>query len=135
MGYTNYWDRTEKPITEEFVEAVKKIIEDSKAKGIMIRDYIGEDDPVVTMDEISFNGDASIGADHETCYFDNKGTGFNFCKTAEKPYDYTVKEVLKVAEQMGIVTNVSDDGETEMCTDAEFVKWREEQMTRYPLWR
>ena len=33
MGYTRYWERTEKPITEDFVEEVKEIIRDCAKKG------------------------------------------------------------------------------------------------------
>lgn len=114
MGYTRYWDRTNQPITEDFCEAVRKIIEDSKAKGIFIGNGWGEGESIITPDEIAFNGDASKDLDHETCYFSNEDEeGFNFCKTARKPYDYTVREVLKVAEQMGIITNLSSDGENE----------------------
>ena len=111
MGYTRYWDRTEKPITQEFVDAVNNIIADSKKKGITIRNGLGEGEPIVTLNGILFNGDGEHELDHETCAFTNDEKGFGFCKTARKPYDYTVREVLKVAEQMGIVTNVSDDGD------------------------
>ena len=114
MGYTRYWDRTNQPITEDFCEAVRKIIEDSKAKGIFIGNAWGEGEPVITPDKIAFNGDASKDLDHESCYFSNEDEiGFDFCKTARKPYDYTVREVLKVAEQMNIITNLRSDGENE----------------------
>ena len=123
MGYTRYWNRTSQPITEDFCEAVRKIIEDSKAKGIFIGNGWGEGEPIITLDTVSFNGDASKDLDHETCYFSNEDeVGFNFCKTARKPYDYTVREVLKVAEQMGIITDVRSDGENEeIISDEEYL--------------
>ena len=132
MGYTNYWYRTEKPITERFVRKVEKIIEKSIEKGISIHSYDGTGSPRITIEEISFNGDASIGAEHESFVIDEK-TDFNFCKTAEKPYDYTVKEVLKAALEEGLVRDVSDDGETVMITDVEWNIHREEMKRRYPM--
>lgn len=113
MGYTRYWERTNKPITETFVKKVKEIIKDSNDKGITIRNGFGEDEPIVTLEKVSFNGDGSRNLSHESCYFDNQELGFNFCKTARKPYDYTVREVLKVAEQEGLVADVRSDGENE----------------------
>lgn len=113
MGYTRYWHRTEKPITQEFVDAVNNIIAESRKKGITIRNGLGKGEPIVTLDKVVFNGNGDCDLDHETCAFTNTEKGFDFCKTARKPYDYTGREVLKVAEQMSIVTNVSSDGENE----------------------
>lgn len=132
MGYTNYWYRTEKPITERFVKKVEKIIEKSIEKGISIHGYDGTGSPKITTEEISFNGDASIGADHESFIIDEK-TDFNFCKTAEKPYDYTVKEVLKAALEEGLVRDVSDDGEVFAMTDKKWIAYREEMKRKYPM--
>ena len=131
MGYTNYWYRTEKPITERFVRKVEKIIEESINKGIKICGWDGTGTPKVTMEEINFNGDASISADHESFVIDER-PDFNFCKTAEKPYDYTVKEVLKVALEEGLVRDISDDGEIPVTTDSDWIAHREEMKRRYP---
>lgn len=131
MGYTNYWYRTEKPITERFVRKVEKIIEDSINKGIKICGWDGTGTPKVTMEEINFNGDASINADHESFVIDER-PDFNFCKTAEKPYDYTVKKVLKVALEEGLVRDVSDDGEIPVINDSDWIAHREEMKRRYP---
>lgn len=111
MEYTRCWERTEKPITEDFVEEVKQIIIDSAKKGIAIRGWYGYDMPKLTTEKISFNGNANTDGDlsHESFVIDDK-IGFNFCETARKPYDYTVRKVLKLAEQYGLVTNVSSDG-------------------------
>ncbi len=131
MGYTNYWYRTEKPITERFVRKVEKIIEDSINKGIKICGWDGTGEPEITTEVIAFNGDASINADHESFVIDER-LDFNFCKTAEKPYDYTVKEVLKVALEEGLVKNVSDDGEVPVINDSDWIAHREEMKRRYP---
>lgn len=109
MGYTRYWQRTDKPITKEFCDKVKDIINDSERRGIKIRNGMGQGKPVVTKNKILLNGDETFGLDHETFAITNKERGFNFCKTARKPYDYTVREILRVAEEIGLVTDVKSD--------------------------
>ena len=121
MGYTRYWDRTDKPITKEFIDKVKAIIKDSEEKGIHICGSDGKGEPELELDYVGFNGNGDLNLDHETCFFDSE-QGFNFCKTARKPYDYTVRKVLEVAEEMGIIKNVSSDGENEgIYSDADYV--------------
>ena len=110
MGYTRYWERTEKEITFRFVNDVQNILDDCKKRGIIIKDGAGENAPVVNMDKIWINGNAATGLDHETFVIDNKNTGFNFCKTARKPYDYAVRKILKIAAEQGFVKRVSSDG-------------------------
>lgn len=125
MGYTRYWNRTTKPITEEFCEKVNEIIKDSEQRGIKIRNGLGTNKPIVTMDKILINGDKDHNLDHETLGFTNTEKGFGFCKTARKPYDYTVREILKVAEDMGIVTDVSDDGANDrIISDDDYIHGR-----------
>ncbi len=118
MGYTRYWNRTDKLLTPEFITKVKEILENCKSLGITIRDGYGEGSPVVTVDKVWLNGDSlfkegeyKFDLSHETFVLDNENINeSNFCKTERKPYDYAVREILKVAKQMGIVTNVRDDG-------------------------
>lgn len=120
MGYTRYWERTDKPITQEFVDEVNRIIAKASEMGITICGWDGFGDPEVSLDGIRFNGKAPR-LDYEAFVITNEPTIFDFCKTAEKPYDYAVKEVLNVAENMGFVKNVSDDGEVEVVTDKEYL--------------
>lgn len=125
MGYTRYWKRTDKDITEDFVNEVNKIIEDCDTKGIIIRGWDGTGLPEVTLDTIRFNGNADTGLEHETFFIGSTGedSGFNFCKTACKPYDYAVRETLRAAERYGLVFDVSDDGENEeIISDNEYIK-------------
>lgn len=125
MGYTRYWKRSEKPITEDFVEEVRDIIRTSAKKGIAIRNAFGVDNPVITLNEISFNGNARADKDlsHESFVLDNTRFGFDFCKTARKPYDYTVRKVLRAAERHGLVYDVNSDGRNEQIyTDEEYIK-------------
>lgn len=59
-----------------------------------------------------FNGDASTGDDHETLVIEKKGSGFQFCKTAEKPYDVYVKAALLLANKVAPgVFELSCDGD------------------------
>lgn len=123
MGYTRYWHRTKKKIDADFIVAVCDVIADCNSKGIAIRDGYGEGNPIVTLDVIAINGDGEKGLDHETLFFDDKETGFNFCKTARKPYDYAVRKILKYAEENGFITDVSSDGENErIISDADYLK-------------
>lgn len=123
MGYTRYWYRTDKRITPEFVDAVNEIITDCNKKGITIKNGSGKNSPVVNVDCISINGNSDINLNHETMYMNNTELGFNFCKTARKPYDYAVRRILTVAEKMGLVENVSSDGPNEeIISDADYYR-------------
>ena len=91
----------------------------------MIRGFDGTGEPVVTMDEIGFNGDKTrdVKLGCEACWFDNdeENIGFNFCKTREYPYDAVVKEVVNLALKMGIVNEIRDDGYVEKLTDEQYI--------------
>lgn len=110
MGYTRYWERTDKPINPEFLAEVQSIIRTCFIKGIGLGDAFGENTPEVTLDCVAFNGSAAKGLDHESFVIDNNGIGFNFCKTARKPYDYAVAKALQAAKRHGLVTSVRSDG-------------------------
>lgn len=123
MGYTRYWKRTDKKITEDFVEEVKDILKDCAKKGIAIRDYMGDGKPEVTLEYIGFNGNHKENLDHETFAITNHDTNFNFCKTARKPYDYAVRKVLKAAERYGLVYDVRSDGaNNKVYSDEEYLQ-------------
>lgn len=66
-----------------------------------------------TCNTIRFNGDASEGLDHETMHLTLTSTGFNFCKTARKPYDLAVCLLLLCAKYHFKSMDVSSDGNTE----------------------
>ena len=129
MGYTRYWERTEKPITEDFLNEVKKILKDCAKKGIAIRGWNGTGNPTLTLERISLNGNEKAERDlsHESFVIDDK-IGFNFCKTARKPYDYAVRRILNVAKKYGLVEDVSSDGlNNKIYSDEEYIlgyeKW------------
>lgn len=122
MGFTRYWNRTEKKINKDFVVKVCEVIADCDKKGIAIRNGWGEGNPIITLDCISLNGNSEHQLHHES-FVINEEVGFNFCKTARKPYDYAVREILKYAEENGFVTDVEEDDENnEIISDAEYLK-------------
>ena len=65
-------------------------------------------EPVVNENEIRFNGIGESG--HETFLLTNAPEKFAFCKTAEKPYDVPVCEVLLVLQKHCPNLNVRSDG-------------------------
>jgi hypothetical protein len=113
MGYTHYfpqsksftnsqWDKTQ--------EGTKKIFDYCKNKGIVLKEESDVDDePIVNDREIRFNGREDDG--HETFLLKKDAKGFQFCKTARKPYDMAVGLVLLLAKANGKdVIEVQSDG-------------------------
>ena len=107
MGYTHYWTfhRNKTKDNTNFakaVEEIKKIYANlpkrTKSAGgyyanhhVKIMDGVGKGVPEFTATSVCFNGNAKNGTDHETFSIDfNIDTGWNFCKTARKPYDLLV---------------------------------------------
>ena len=66
MGYTRYWERTNKPYDEEFINQVQQIINRCTSLGISIKDGFGEGNPEISMNKIWINGNAEFNLDHET---------------------------------------------------------------------
>ena len=124
MGYTRYWTRTEKPIEQEFIKFCEEVFKTCKKLGITIRNWYGEDEPVIRRNCIAFNGDASKNLDHDSFIIYNdekKRIGVNFCKTARKPYDYAVRTILREALTRGYITELSADGISEdIISDDEY---------------
>lgn len=123
MGYTRYWERTDKPITDDFLEKVEEIIKDSAKKGIAIRSWDGSGKPILNLTRIVLNGNGKADKDLscESFVIDDE-VGFHFCKTVRKPYDYTVRKILKLAKDYGLVTKVSSDGaNNKVYSDEEYI--------------
>ena len=105
MGYTHYWT-LEKPITEDFFESirdrVKEIVETAREAGIPLETNFG-------IDYFAINGQAE-GA-HETFSVNVEDNDFNFCKTAEKPYDAVVTAILiLLKKELGDSIKITSDG-------------------------
>ena len=90
MGYTHYWEGTPN-LDEPTIAHVKRIIAKARKGGVSIKGPLGAGRVTVSATEgIGFNGDESKGESHESVWIEPKGTSFNFCKTARKPYDAAV---------------------------------------------
>ena len=116
MGYTHYWTFKKSPKDikngkEKFANAVanfKKGLE--KLQDIALGNGWGEGEPIITDTEICFNGKAP--EDYETCSMSIESKGFDFCKTARRPYDPVVCLLLLcMADEFGDDFEYSSDGD------------------------
>ena len=118
MGYTHYWTHQEKLDPQSVGRAVIDMAKVVEAKADLLGDGLGEGKPEIAEGMICFNG---VGDDsYETFSFpggwsnDGAGEGFNFCKTARRPYDPVVTACLAIAkDRMGESIDVSSDGDRE----------------------
>ena len=126
MGYTHYFPQQRVFDDLEWrgvVEDSKKAIAFCMMDGIeLAKEYDEPRQPaVVSFNEVRFNGVGEEG--HET--FDvtrHLNAGFNFCKTARKPYDLAVCLVLLVCHYHAPgVLQIGSDGDW----DSEWLKARE----------
>lgn len=108
MGYTHYWnhDAITPEVWAKIMDDTKKLIVASQVKLVYEYDE-PQKHPYVGEDAIHFNGVGDDG--HETFVLNPNACGFEFCKTARKPYDLTVCAVLAAAAEHGI--EVSSDGD------------------------
>lgn len=121
MGYTRYWEweRTEKPMTVDFMDFCRKVFDTCEKLGIEIHNYDGYGKPTIKKDIIAFNGDGENL--NESCIISNE-VGFNFCKTTKKPYDYAVRTILREALARGYITGLTDDSTNEeIISDEDYV--------------
>jgi len=105
MGYTHYWtleNGIEQSKWDEFLHGARQIIGTATEAGILLEDNSAGA-------AIYING---VGADsHETFVITSEDTGFNFCKTAQKPYDMVVTAILIHLKQcLGSEVVVKSDG-------------------------
>ncbi len=112
MGYTHYWTIKEELTQEQFaswVEGVKVIVETAIEAGIPLGNGIGEDAPEISENLVAFNGVGNDG--HETFGIALGDSDFDFCKTAEKPYDSAVTASLIHAKKIfGDAIEITSDG-------------------------
>lgn len=64
--------------------------------------------PVLNISQVSFNGVEDDS--YDTCRLTPGYTGFDFCKTAQKPYDRIVVDILKLARKYNPSIKLSSDG-------------------------
>lgn len=106
MGYTNYWNLEKTTFEEDFLNDVKKLLDNTD---IELANGFGEPNtkPIIESNLIALNG---LQPNDYEGFVLNENTGFNFCKTARLPYDAVVKAILMIAEGYGIVSNFHFDG-------------------------
>jgi hypothetical protein len=113
MGYTHYWTIKEELPREKFTqwtEGVKVIVETAIEAGIRLGNGLGKDAPEISDTLIVFNG---VGVfSHESFGVSFDDIGFDFCKTAAKPYDAVVTASLIHAKKIfGDAIEIKSDGE------------------------
>lgn len=116
MGYTRYYRVEGKLDPEKFKNYSKdcKVVCDyiTKNFGHGIAGWDGDGDPRFEDEGISFNGIGELS--HESFGLGIKSSGFNFTKTARKPYDRHVLACLILAkEYFGDNIKVSSDGDND----------------------
>lgn len=90
MGYTHYL-HPQRHATQDEWNAIK----DSWLLLYHLGLFPKLHEPRVDDDIIHFNGVGNDG--HETMILEREGLGFDFCKTARKPYDLAVVALLLIA--------------------------------------
>lgn len=112
MGYTHYWT-FERPITRpEMVGLAEDVEAIILASGIPLAYEYDEPTipPQVADEAIHFNGIEEDG--HETFGIRVGAEGFDFCKTAAKPYDVVVVASLAaLKDRLGSDVRISSDGD------------------------
>lgn len=117
MGYTHYFQQKSTPTTAQW-ESITVAFRQLQAVALLTKAFPiqKEEDstepPVINDSHVIFNG---IGKDaHETMCLQRLGTGFQFCKTARKPYDNAVMALLILANAYAPACwEISSDGESE----------------------
>lgn len=113
MGYTVYFSQ-KRPFTTSEWGNIRAAVIPMFHRLKQIKGAAGVGRPEIGNERIVFNGDGSKGEDHESFILERDGNGFNFCKTARKPYDRFVKAVLIVANYYAPgVLEVTCDGDDE----------------------
>ena len=115
MGYSHYFSikgEVTPEMYKEFVAEAHEILRTADIyTGIDVADAMGEVMSAWQADNeaVSFNGYGENS--HETFYVTPSSAGFNFCKTAEKPYDAVVVACLiAMGRAYGDAVKISSDG-------------------------
>ena len=119
MGYTHYWSfpTINNKTWARIRAAVEEVVED--VPGLQL-EFDNPEPPLIGREEIRFNGRGQYG--HETFRVERDNPiGFNFCKTARKPYDEAVTAVLCiVGHHLGAMK-----GPHYISSDGSFSDWLE----------
>jgi hypothetical protein len=117
VGYTHYWELTKiSKHSTRHTAVIRDMVKIVKNSPVPLAGGDGTGKPGVSKTEIVFNGKAP-DEDHETFWFPGED-GFNFCKTARKPYDIVVVACLAAAKDVyGSEIKVSSDGDAAEWAD------------------
>lgn len=133
MGYTHYW-RQKRDFTvaewSKIEDCAKKLVFSMEGRKTLEHEKKQSDHVRVSERNIVFNGKRKYNLDHETfCLekdvhfseYDNPKEGaFNFCKTANKPYDKFVTAMLIAAQSIAPdVLKVTSDGWRDEWTEGQ----------------
>jgi hypothetical protein len=129
MGYTHYWNRDESLLSPEdyrefysqFTRLAVKVIQTAEEQGIELADPSGEHLGAWRVDgeSVRLNGYGEDSYESfvwekvcpETQDWSREIGYFDFCKTAQKPYDVVVTALLLAArEAYGSAVRISSDG-------------------------
>jgi len=122
VGYTHYWKMTEPlKVTKIQRELISEVLEENK---LLLANGMGEagSSPIFTAKELAFNGiDGSEDLSHETfaVKFGSKEE-FEFCKTAQKPYDLAVCKCLLI---LSLSKGFSFSSDGDMADWHEALQW------------
>lgn len=124
MGYTHYFSKVNSTTDEAlrfemFARGARTIIEYAiKYDGIALAGWDGEVEGAweITDEVVRFNG---LGENsHETFSWSADASGFNFCKTAYKPYDAVVTACLiHLKDIYGEAVSIGSDGDWSEWSD------------------
>lgn len=109
MGYTHYFTAG---LNKGLLADIKAIVENSP---VTLAGPHGMGKPVITANEVVFNGVRELGEDVETFAIENE-VADDFCKTNYSPYDVVVVAVLTAV--------VANDAGT-VASDGAFGDWEE----------
>ena len=112
MGYTHYFttnDTLDHDKFKQFSNDVKAVIKSTNIP--LAYEYdTPNDKPLLNHETVRFNGVGDDG--HETFLLERDNLGFEFCKTAYKPYDVVVVAALSLAKYyFGDDIDISSDGD------------------------
>lgn len=128
MGYTHYWNTKRSFTPSEWQNITHRVNKYLSGVSHLVAGPDGSGSPMVDLESIDFNG---VGEDSHESFnltrvrrgyaswmdkrrYDLEGE-FNFCKTARKPYDKAVVEVLKIIRDVApSAVSIASDGGMEV---------------------
>ena len=114
MGYTHYYKRQRELTDEETNDIMRDVRAVLTKNTVPLGGWDGTGEVELNDDTVRLNGVGEEG--HETYRFPGD-LGFDFCKTARKPYDVVVTAILICIADQTDAIDVSSDGWAEEWQD------------------